>query len=106
MTDPRPLTRDEATRIWRWQRQMFLFYGIAMVLLALAGVLMLFFGDLAWVRRAALAAVLSLVVAATFVQFRERCPRCGLRLDDNLGIFVVGLWRQPQASLRSRRPGR
>ncbi|HEX2334869.1 MAG TPA: hypothetical protein VHI72_00195 [Hyphomicrobiaceae bacterium] len=88
MTDPRPLTGDEATRIWRWQRQMFMFYGIAMVLLALAGGLVLFFGDLAWVRRAALAAVLILVVAATFVQFRERCPRCGLRLGSQSRLFL------------------
>jgi hypothetical protein len=88
MTDPRPLSRDELTRIWRWQSQMFIFHGVAMVLLALAGVLILFFGDLAWVRRAALAAVLSLVVAATFVQFRERCPRCGLRLGSQGRLFL------------------
>jgi hypothetical protein len=88
MTDPRPLSRDELTRIWRWQRQMFIFYGIAMVLLAFTGVLILLFGDLAWVRRAALAAVLSLIVAATFVQFRERCPRCGLRLGSQGRLFL------------------
>jgi hypothetical protein len=53
MTDPVPLTPSELARIWRWQGRMFAFYGIAIALLALAGVSMLTFGNLAWVRRLA-----------------------------------------------------
>jgi len=88
MTDPVPLTASELARIWRWQRRMFVFYGVAIALLALAGALMLMFGDLAWVRRAALALLFVLLVAATIVQFRERCPRCGLRLGSQGRLFL------------------
>jgi hypothetical protein len=88
MTDPGPLTASERARIWRWQRRMFVFYGIAIALLGLAGAAMLMFGDLAWVRRAALAVLVVLLVAATIVQFRERCPRCGLRLGSHGRLFL------------------
>ena len=88
MTDPAPLTATERKRLCRWQRRMLIFYGVAMVLLACAGALMLFFGELAWVRRGALALVIVLVIAATFVQFRERCPRCGHRLGSQGRLFL------------------
>ena len=80
MTKPAPLTATERGRLWQWQHRMLVFYGIAIALLALAGALMLLYGELAWVRRAALALLLALIAAATLVQFRERCPRCGRRL--------------------------
>jgi len=80
MTKPAPLTATERGRLWQWQHRMLVFYGIAIALLALAGALMLLYGELAWVRRAALALLLALIGAATLVQFRERCPRCGRRL--------------------------
>jgi hypothetical protein len=67
---------------------MLFFYGIAIALLALAGALMLLFGELAWVRRAALILLLALIAAATFVQFRERCPRCGQRLGWHGRLFL------------------
>ena len=88
MTVPAPLTPAERKRIWRWQHRMLLFYGIAIALLALAGALMLRFDELTWVRRAALALLLVLIVAATFVQFRERCPRCGRRLGSQGHLFL------------------
>jgi hypothetical protein len=88
MTDPVPLTPSELARIWRWQGRMFAFYGIAIALLALAGVPMLTLGTLAWVRRAAVALLLGLLVAATMVQLRERCPRCGLRLGSHGRVFL------------------
>ncbi|HXE70168.1 MAG TPA: hypothetical protein VN523_12475 [Hyphomicrobiaceae bacterium] len=88
MTDPVPLTPSELARIWRWQRRMFVFYGIAIALLALAGALMLMFGELAWVRRAAVAWLFVLLAAAAMVQFRERCPRCGLRLGSHGRLFL------------------
>ncbi len=80
MSKPAPLTRHERRRIWRWQRQMFAFYSLAMALLALAAALLFWFGELAVMRRATLLGVGVLFLAASFVQFRERCPRCGLRL--------------------------
>ena len=85
MTLPAPLTPAERKRIWRWQHRMLLFYGIAIALLALAGALMLRFDELTWVRRAALALLLVLIVAATFVQFRERCGR---RLGSQGRLFL------------------
>jgi len=88
MTEPAPLTAGERNRLWRWQRQMLLFYGVAIALLTLAGALMLLFGELAWVRRAALILLLVLIAAATFVQFRERCPRCGRRLGSQGRLFL------------------
>ena len=88
MREPAPLTASERDRLRRWQRRMFVFYGIAMMLLAGAGALMLRFGELAWVRRGALALVIVLVVAATFVQFAERCPRCGHRVGSQGRLFL------------------
>jgi ribosomal protein S27AE len=46
------------------------------------------FGKLAWVRRAALVLLLALIAAATFVQFRERCPRCGRRGGWHRRLFL------------------
>jgi len=69
MTLPAPLTPAERKRIWRWQHRMLLFYGIAIALLALAGALMLRFDELSWVRRAALALLLVLIVAARSCNF-------------------------------------
>jgi hypothetical protein len=88
MTELAPLTTGEHNRLWRWQRRMLFFYGIAIALLALAGALMLLFGELAWVRRAALALLLALIAAATIVQFRERCPRCRRRLGWHGRLFL------------------
>jgi hypothetical protein len=59
---------------------MIRYYAMAMLVIAVAAALAIAFGDVAWVRRAMLAIVLALIFAATYVQFRERCPRCGTRL--------------------------
>jgi len=88
MSNPLPLTPGERARIWRWQRRMFLFYGVAIALLGLGAAAMALVGDLAWVRRTALALLLVLLVAASLVQFRERCPRCGLRLGSHGRLFL------------------
>jgi hypothetical protein len=56
------------------------YYVTAMTLILIAAALAIAYSDVAWVRRAALILVLALVVGATVVQFRERCPRCGWRL--------------------------
>jgi hypothetical protein len=67
---------------------MFVFYGMAIALLGVAAGLMLALGDLVWVRRAALGVLMLLVVLATAVQFRERCPRCRMRLGAHGRLFV------------------
>jgi hypothetical protein len=67
---------------------MFVFYGIAIALLAAAGAAMFGFGELAWVRRAALGVLAAIVALATAVQFSERCPRCGLRLGAHGGLLL------------------
>jgi hypothetical protein len=67
---------------------MFVFNGIAIALLAVAVGLMLAFVDLVWVRRAALGVLILLVVLASAVQFRERCPRCGMRLGAHGRLFL------------------
>jgi hypothetical protein len=65
---------------------MFVFYGIAIALLGVAVGLMAL-GDLVWVRRAALG-VLMPGVLATAVQFRQRCPRCRMRLGAHGRLFL------------------
>ena len=67
---------------------MFIFYGIAIALLAAAGAAMFGFGELAWVRRAALGLLVLILALATIVQFGERCPRCGLRLGSHGRLFL------------------
>jgi hypothetical protein len=79
-----PLTGQELERLWRWERHMTWFYGAAMVGLFLASMAVYRYGDLVWVRRPLLAGVLTLVIAAAVLQFRERCPRCGARLRSRL----------------------
>ena len=75
-----PLTRDELVRLWRWERHMLRFHTVAMTLLVLAAAAAYLYSDIAWVRRSLLVLVTALVVAATILQVREKCPRCGARL--------------------------
>ena len=75
-----PLSRDELQRLWRWERHMTRFHAVAMTLFVLCAAAAFLWSDVVWVRRVLLATVLLLVVAATMLQLRERCPRCGSRL--------------------------
>ena len=75
-----PLSRDELERLWRWERHMTRFHAVAMSLLVLCAAATFLWSDIAWVRRVLLAIVLLLVAAATMLQLREKCPRCGSRL--------------------------
>lgn len=75
-----PLSRDELQRLWTWERQMTRFHAVAMGALVLCAGAAYVWSDVAWVRRALLVFVLGLVVAATVLQLRERCPRCHSRL--------------------------
>jgi hypothetical protein len=78
----------ELALLWRWQWRLFVFYGVAIAVLGVAVGLMLAFGDLAWVRRTALGVLSLLLVCATALQFRQRCPRCRTRLGAHGRLFL------------------
>ena len=85
---PEPLTGIELERIWRWERQMIAFYASAITLIAIAMAAAVTFGDVVWLRRSLLGLVLALVAAGSFVQFREKCPRCGRRLGSQSRLLL------------------
>jgi hypothetical protein len=99
-----PLTRDQLERLWRWERQMVRFHAVAMTLLVLCAAAAYLYSDIAWMRRSLLVFVGALIVAATVLQVREKCPRCGarlrtkslLRLPDNCGVCGVPFARPPE----------
>jgi len=55
-------------------------YAMAMTVIALGVGVVVAYGEHPLVRFLVLATVLGLVLLATIVQFREKCPRCGTRL--------------------------
>ena len=98
-----PLSRDELQRLWRWERHMTRFHAVAMTLFVLCAAAAFVWSDIAWVRRSLLALVLLLVAAATVLQLREKCPRCGsrlrtkslLRLPDRCNMCGIPFERPP-----------
>lgn len=103
MTDPRaqsaapapaPLTRPELERLWRWERHMIRYYAAAMAILLAAGVLAMAYSDVVWLRRGVLGLVVVLLLAATYVQFRERCPRCGMRIGSQSRLMLPNKCRR------------
>ena len=103
MRAPEPLTPDELQRLWRWERHMTRFHAVAMTALVLCAGAAFLWSDIAWVRRSLLALVLLLVAAATVLQVREKCPRCGsrlrtkslLRLPAKCGVCGIAFARPP-----------
>jgi hypothetical protein len=93
LPQPAPLTRAELERLWRWERRMIGYYAVAMMVMCAAAALAFVYSDLAWMRRSALGVVLGLVLAATFVQFRERCPRCTSRIGTQTRLLLPGKCR-------------
>jgi hypothetical protein len=85
-SQPPPLTRPELERLWRWERVMIRYYAMAMTAIAIAAALAVTYGETPWARRSVLGLVL--VLAATVVQFRERCPRCGSRLGTQSRLLL------------------
>src|SRR5262245_15530689 len=99
-----PLTRAELERLWQWERQMLRFHAVALTILALCAAATYLYSDIDWVRRSLLAMVAALVIAATVLQVREKCPRCGsrlrtksvMRLPDKCGVCGIAFERPPQ----------
>lgn len=85
---PDPLTPEECTRIWRWERQMLVFYTIAMLLISGAVVFIAFAGDQQWARLSVIGMIVTLMAIGWFVQFRESCPRCGVKLGRQARVLL------------------
>jgi hypothetical protein len=79
-TPPAPLDADEFAKLQRWEWWMIRFYTGAMIALIAAIMLIGFYGQATWARRTVIYGILALVVLATWVQFREQCPRCQARI--------------------------
>jgi len=47
-----------------------------------------------WVRRFVIAVVLALVLFAAYLQFREKCPRCGSRLGRQSRLILPDTCRR------------
>jgi hypothetical protein len=77
---PEPLTREELGRLWRWESHMVRFHMLAIPLLGLCILAAYHYTEVVWVRRSVLGVVVVMIVAATVLQLREKCPRCGSRL--------------------------
>jgi hypothetical protein len=88
MANEVPLQRSELERLWRWERLMVRFYAVAMALILISGGLVFAYNETAWVRRSLLGLVLLLVLAATLLQLRERCPRCRARIKLKSGFML------------------
>jgi hypothetical protein len=83
---PPPLRPHELVRLWRWQRRMFVFYGIAIALLGVAVGLMAL-GDLVWVRRAALGVLMLLAFSPPRFNSASAVPAAGCALARTAGCF-------------------
>ena len=100
---PPPLTSQELERLWRWEHRIVRFYVVAIPLLIVAMAVALVYSDVVWLRRSLLGLAVLLIVAASFVQLSERCPRCRaklrpkslLRLPDHCPMCGVAFERPP-----------
>ena len=99
---PAPLTRPELEGLRRWERSMIRYYAMAMTAVAIMAALAVAYGDVPWARRSVLGLVLVLVLAATIVQFRQRCPRCGARLGTQTRLMLPDKCRK--CGVRFERP--
>jgi hypothetical protein len=64
------------------------FYFGAMLALAAGGTLVLSYAGEAYIRRGVLLLALGLIITATILQMREKCPRCGVRLKFKSGLTL------------------
>jgi hypothetical protein len=77
---PKPLDAAELARVHAWQRRMYLFYGVAMILIFAGFYVTTRFQEVTWVRPLLATMILVLMGVGALVQFRERCPRCDFPL--------------------------
>jgi hypothetical protein len=103
MRQQEPLTQEELDGLQRQERQTTWFHVAAMGALFLGGAVAYRYDNVGWFRGLLLVVVAVLVVAATVLQLRERCPRCRARLRRKLllalpekcGACGVSLQRPP-----------
>lgn len=101
-----PLSEEELRGVERLQRRMVGYYMAGMTALAVGALLMVNYGDVAWLRRTLLAGVLALLAGAVAIQLRARCPRCNgrlamksrLRLPERCPTCRIPLGRPPESS--------
>lgn len=84
MQPQEPLSREELEPLWRWERQVTWLQVGAMAFLLLAGVVATRFAGYVWLQHTLLGGFAVLVIAATALQMRQRCPRCRTRLRGKL----------------------
>ena len=73
---PEPLTQAELEPLWRRERQTSWLQIAAMACFLLAGVIAQRAGTLTYLAHPLLAGAILLLVAASVLQMRTRCPRC------------------------------
>lgn len=73
---PKPLNAEESAHVKRWQRLMYGYFGLAMLVILGMFIAAQEYGDSPKARMLVLIGIGVLVVAATIVQFSGRCPRC------------------------------
>ena len=79
--DARPqLTPEQVTELHAWEKYLGRFYVAGILSILGAMLILLFAGDNTFARRAALVLVVGLIIAATVIQRRVRCPACRARL--------------------------
>jgi hypothetical protein len=73
---PEPLNEEESAHVKRWQRLMYGYFFLAMLMILALYTAAQHYGDSPTARMLVLASVGILIVVATYVQFSGRCPRC------------------------------
>jgi hypothetical protein len=81
---PEPLTHTELQPLWRRERQTSWLQIAAMACFLLGGAIAQRAGSLAYLGHPVLAGAVLLLVAATVLQMRTRCPRCRTRLSGKI----------------------
>ena len=88
---PKPLVAAELDRIWAWERQMIAFYITATIGLVGMLVLVLLFPASALIQNGGMLLLAVTLIGGAYVQFRERCPRCNVRLGRQARFVVPAL---------------
>jgi hypothetical protein len=94
------LTPEELARLRRWQLRMVVLFVLGMV-----GLFGLFAADMVFglsevVATWAFVSLVALSIVAGFVQFSERCPRCGYRIGFQSRLVVPEACKKCGARLK------